>query len=132
MYNINLGIDYGLTRIGIARSDPAGKYAIPLDFIKNDKNAVATLKQLIEEYEVSKLFVGAPVKLDGVKSKMQIKAERFIEQLGFDGPIVYIDERFSSVESNKILIDQGLNPKQSRKKVDGLAASIILEQGLAL
>ena len=129
-----MGIDYGQNRIGIAISDELQLFATPYQTLTNlNKEAIFTqLRQIIEKEQISKIVVGLPYFLDGTPSKQTERILKFIKEIQtcFSLPVETFDERYSSVEANKILIKKGISIRKSKEKIDQIAASIILQNYL--
>ncbi len=121
-----LGIDYGRRRIGLALSDPTLLIASPLVIIENRgiKKTVLQILDIIKKHDVHQIVVGLPLHANGDESEMSREARQFGEvftALGY--PVEFVDERYTSFEAESII---GNNP-QSKKLIDKVAASIILQ-----
>jgi putative Holliday junction resolvase len=131
-----LGIDYGTKRIGLAVSDPDRKIASPLaTYERAGKEADARYFQmLIESEEIGQLVVGLPIHLSGDESVKSAEARAFGKWLNdVTGlPVVFADERFTSVEAESALWSAGLTHKQRKARRDRLAAQIMLQGYLEL
>ena len=129
-----LAIDYGERRIGLAKSDPTGTIASSLDTleVKSIKDALARLTVAIEQYEPNGLVIGYPLHSSGEKSKKCLQIDRFAEKLAaiYDGPIHKVDERYSTTEAVDIIHAHGKKVGQDKKRLDRLAAVIILQRFL--
>ncbi len=124
-----LGIDYGRRRIGLALSDPTLLIASPLVIIENRgiKKTVLQILDLMKKNDVGKIVVGLPLHANGNESKMSQEARQFgsvFTALGYS--VEYIDERYTSYEAEEMI---GNHP-QSKKLIDKVAASIILQMYL--
>lgn len=126
-----LGIDTGTVRIGLAISDPDRKIASPLaTYQRRDSEQDARyFQQLIEDEEISGVVIGLPVHLDGREGKKAQEARGFGQWLGktVGLPIVFWDERFTTVEAESALWDAGLTHKKRKQRRDQLAAQIMLQ-----
>jgi putative Holliday junction resolvase len=130
-------IDYGLKRIGVALSDDRGTVAFPRKFIINENlnNSAAELKDIIIAENVSAVVVGMPIGLSGQQSSLSIETEKFItefkktiENLPIkDIPIIAYDERFSTAQARRSLIDKDVNRKKRKQTIDSVAASFVLQ-----
>jgi putative Holliday junction resolvase len=126
-----LGIDYGTKRIGLAVSDPDRKIASPLStYERADRDADARyFQQVIEEEQIGQLVVGLPIHLSGDESVKSLEARAFGKWLhkvtGL--PVVFADERFSTVEAESALWNAGLTHKKRKARRDRLAAQILLQ-----
>ena len=129
-----LGIDYGQARVGLAICDIDGLVATPLTTLKNDKKLFAELGKIIEEEQISGVFLGKPKHLSGVEGAtaemVASFAQRFLES--FDIPIKYVDERMTSKSAEKSLRNRGKDSREMRGLIDQMAALSILELGIAI
>lgn len=129
-----LGIDYGERRIGIAKSDPTGVIASALTTleVRSNKQALAAIAELIEEYKPSAIAIGWPLMPSGDKGDKCAAVERFITRLRdiYNGPIHKIDERYTSQEAADIVHAHGQRVGRDKKRLDRLAAVIILQRFL--
>jgi putative holliday junction resolvase len=130
-----LSIDPGEKRIGVAISDPLALTAQGLETITftEQEQALERIAALCAEYEVEKLIVGNPLKLDGSRGKAVELAEELAHRLeqrtGLS--VIMVDERLTSGSVEKILISGGTSRKKRRAVRDKLAAALILETYLA-
>ena len=124
-----LAIDFGTVRIGIAISDPLGLTAQAKPYLLNNANTLNELKQYIDTFAITDLVVGMPFHTKGGLTKKSTEVKAFVTQLStiFEGPIHYIDERFSSVAAQKQLSQLGLNQKKQRQLIDSQAAAFFLQ-----
>lgn len=128
-----LGIDYGHVRMGLALTDPmkiiASAYKT-LD-VTSDVNTLKELEEIIKEEDVEKILLGIPMGLSGKKTKKTIEVEEFAEKLKTLGKeIVYWDESFSSVQAHQVLHKMGKKTGNNKKKIDMIAAAIVLQDYL--
>lgn len=129
-----MGLDVGDKTIGIAISDSLlitaqGKTTLA----RSGFDAVARhLGALAEEYEVHQIVVGNPMHMDGKPSRQGDKVMQFAGKLGkvLNLPIVYWDERLTSVAAEEHLAEMGLNWRERKKHVDKIAAMFILQSYL--
>ncbi|MCK4533191.1 Holliday junction resolvase RuvX [bacterium] len=128
-----LGIDYGEKRIGLAVSDPLGIIAQGLKFISAEdffqKKGIEEFKELIEEFKISKIVMGFPLKMDGSIGKKGNEVQSFVERLKkhISLPFVMWDERLTTVTAENILINANLSRRRRKKVVDKMSAAIILQ-----
>ena len=133
-----LAFDYGLRRIGVAVGQDVTASASPLGTVANGADGVdhERIKSLIAEWQPTKLVVGMPSHADGSPGPMTAAVEAFIEELGRYGlPVHTVDERYSSVEAERVLKDarkQGSRGRISKPDIDAAAAVFIAERYLAL
>lgn len=135
MKNRALGLDLGDVRIGVAVSDELGWTARGLTFIKrkNLKSDLAEIQKILDEFgNVDRLIVGMPFNMDGSEGERVKKTREFIEKLkgAFGLPIVEVDERLTTWEAEKVLIDADVSRKKRKDKIDQLAAALILQNYL--
>ena len=129
-----LAIDHGTKRMGIALSDPSGMIALPLEFIPAEPfNAfLDRLKKLIHEKEVEMILVGMPRNMDGSYGPAAAKVREFVAVLKetIAIPIQTWDERLTSAQANRFLIQADVSRKDRKQKVDQAAAAILLQSFL--
>lgn len=124
-----MGIDFGEVRIGIALSDPLQIISQPYRVIPNDDDTISEIKNIIKSEEVRKIILGLPLNLDGEDTKKTLEVREFFEVLksNVDIPVIFWDERYTTVEANEQLKHMGYSIAESRKVIDKVAASIILK-----
>ena len=129
-----LALDHGSKRIGVAVSDETKTIAQPLEYIPAEPFAdfLARLKQLLGEKEVDLLLVGLPRNMDGSYGPAAQKVEAFIAVLktAVTVPIKTWDERLTSAQANRILIQARVRRDKRKEKVDKMAAAILLQSYL--
>jgi putative pre-16S rRNA nuclease len=127
-----LGFDFGEKRIGIASGQSITRSANPLTTLnsKNNKPDWAAIEALIKEWKPDALIVGLPFYLDGSKSEMTERAEKFSRQLEgrFHLPIYTHNEALSSFEAEQFL--QNKKKQHNKPDIDKLAAAIIVQSWL--
>jgi putative Holliday junction resolvase len=129
-----LALDYGTKRIGVAVSDETKTIAQPLEYIPAEPFAdfLARLKQLLAEKEIDLILVGLPRNMDGSCGPAALKVQTFIAALkdAITVPIKTRDERLTSAQANKILIQGNVRRDKRKEKVDKMAAAILLQSYL--
>jgi putative Holliday junction resolvase len=131
-----LGFDFGLARIGIATGEIETGLASPLASLalESDVARFDAISRLIEEWQPVALIVGLPRPLDGEgQHALEPHCRRFANQLHgrFHLPVLFADERLSSIEADSSLRDAGVRHWRVRKKkLDAVAAQLILQQFL--
>jgi putative holliday junction resolvase len=124
------GIDYGSVRIGIAISDPDRTIASPLENYtrRTPEQDAERFWRLAAEERVALFVVGLPLHLDGGESPKSLEARQFGQWLAETTgvPVEFFDERFTSHEAEEILLAADLTRKRRKKRMDMLAAQIIL------
>jgi putative Holliday junction resolvase len=132
-----LGFDFGEKRIGIAVGQRITGTATPLTTLSSkDKPDWNSIEALIKEWQPDTLVVGMPFNMDGSRSEIAEKIDRFCRQLEgrYHLPVAQIDERLSSAEAEhklKLQRQQGRRKKIDKLEIDRLAAAIQLESWLA-
>ena len=130
-----LGLDLGTKTLGVAITDRTNTLVSPLKtiFYSNTNELIKEIKRIVDEYGISVLVLGLPKNMDGSLGFASERSMKFYEELkaNFDLDIELIDERLSTVEAERILIDNADMSRGKRKKViDSVAAMIILENYL--
>lgn len=127
-----LGVDLGTKKVGLAMSDPLNIIASAFDTIdwKGKKAFVNDVNKLIEEYNIGSIIFGLPLTLDGNESKKTLEIRELVEffktQFPEDIMIDFEDEALTSEDAKVILRQMGKKPKDHRKRVDQIAAQLIL------
>lgn len=125
-----LGLDLGTKTLGIAISDRSLTIANPkcvLKFKEQDE-LIEPLKKIIEEENISEIALGLPKNMDnsmGFASKRSLDFKEKLEE-SIDIPITLVDERLSTVEAEKYLLDADMSRKKRKEHIDAVAASVIL------
>lgn len=129
-----LGLDIGRRRIGVAGCDRTGLIATGLTTIYRQSFAQVadTLGKLVQERQVKVLVVGLPLSLDGSEGAQARQVRRLAEGLSkaLDIPVVYVDERFTSLEAEELIRQQGGSPIDDKGLIDRKAAALILQRWL--
>ena len=129
-----LALDVGERRIGVALSDLSQTLATP--YITSHATPVLIffkkLSQIITQEDVCQIVVGLPISLNGQEGPQAQRIRAFIETLMTQVtlPIATCDERYTSAEAERIMIEAGLRPEQRKARIDEVAASIILQDYL--
>ena len=126
-----LGVDYGSKRIGLSVSDPDRKFAFPLaTYERRSTEQDATyFRDLVAEEAIGRIILGLPVHLDGREGQKAAEVRVFgtwlAETTGL--PVVYFDERFTTVEAESALWEAGLSHRKRKDRRDRVAAQILLQ-----
>jgi putative holliday junction resolvase len=124
------GIDYGHVRIGIAISNPERTIASPLENYTrgNIEQDAKRFRRLVAEERIVLFVVGLPLHLDGGESPKSLEARNFGKWLAETTgvPVEFFDERFTSVEAEQALLSADMTRKRRKKRMDMLAAQIML------
>lgn len=138
-----LGIDYGMARIGLALSDELKIIATPWKILaaekKAEKSAILLFQELEKDqkekkYILEAIVIGFPFMMDGKIGFIADEVENFIKEIQklTSVPIIKWDERLSSVQAERSLIEASLSRKRRSKMVDTVSAVIILQSYLEL
>jgi putative Holliday junction resolvase len=126
-----LGVDFGTVRIGLAISDPDRRIASPLATYewKGSEAAARFFSKLVDEEQIGGIVLGMPVHLDGREGEKARQARKFGAQLTTMTmvPVVFWDERFTTVEAEHWLQAAGLTSKRRKARRDQVAAQILLQ-----
>ena len=126
-----LALDLGTKKVGVAVCDELQVTARPLPIIarRSWKELLKKISALIVEFDAVALVLGLPYNFDGSESEMSAEARRLHRNfsLSLAVPVFLQDERATSYEARGNLWERGANLKQTREKIDGEAAAIILD-----
>lgn len=131
-----LGIDLGSKTIGLAMSDQTCTIASPFKTIFFDNedylSTIDEIKQITKDYEIQKIILGLPKNMNntlGERAQITMQYKKILED-NLNISVILFDERLTSVISNSILIEADMSRKKRKKKVDSIAAQIILQDYL--
>jgi len=126
-----MGLDVGDKTIGVALSDPMFLIANPLETIKREKASldIKRLVEIIDEYDVETIVVGLPKNMNNSIGPQSMKVMSFVDLLKkqTDKEIIYQDERMTTIQSERVLIDMDVRRENRKKHIDKIAASFILQ-----
>lgn len=129
-----LALDHGTKRIGVAVSDEMKMISSPLEYIPAEPFAefLARLKAIIREKEVELIVLGMPRNMDGSYGPAALKVQEFAAVLkdAITVPIKTLDERLTTVQAQRFLIQGGVRRDKRKEKVDKTAAAILLQSYL--
>jgi len=129
-----LGLDIGSKRIGVAVSDPLGITAQGLLTLEKGKDTdlIKNLRDIILKEEIKEIVVGLPLNMNGSYGPQAKSAISFADNLKdkFDMPVKLWDERMSTMEVERIMIEADVSRAKRKKKIDKLAAQVILQSYL--
>jgi putative Holliday junction resolvase len=129
-----LALDHGTKRIGVAVSDETKTIAQPLEYIPAEPLAdfLARLKKLLIENEIDLVLIGLPRNMDSSYGPAAQKVEAFVAVLrnAITVPIKTWDERLTSSQANRVLIQGKVRRGQRKERVDKMAAAILLQSYL--
>jgi len=126
-----LGIDVGTKTLGLAISDDAGRIAFPLTVIRRAgiRRDLEQLAEWLEGREVTDAVVGLPLNLDGTPGKMCPEADFVAQAVAerFGLAIHRQDERMTTVDAERTMIEADVSRRRRRQVVDKIAAALILQ-----
>lgn len=129
-----MGLDYGSKTVGIAISDPLGITAQGIEIIRRKsenklRQTLARIEELTAQYQVEKLVLGFPKHMNNDIGERALKSLEFQEMLkkrtGLE--VVMWDERLTTVEADRTLIEANVRRENRKQYVDQLAAVFILQ-----
>lgn len=128
-----IGIDFGMSKVGLAISDPSKIISMPLKVLryKNPKNLIEDLQVIATENNVDTFVVGYPLNMNNEKNEMTSLVDNFKDELIDLGFKVFLqDERLSSESAKKIMREQNIKTGNNKEKIDLIASTIILQSFL--
>ena len=132
-----MGLDVGSKTVGVAISDPLGFTAQGVEIIKINEEAKEfgfdRLGELVKEYQVDKFVVGLPKNMNNTEGPRVEASKAYGDKIKeiFNLPVDYQDERLTTVQAERMLVEQANTSRAKRKKViDKLAAVMILQNYL--
>ena len=128
-----LGLDLGTRTLGIAISDATHLVATPVKVLRFSdsmyEDTIEPLKEIIDSEKISKIILGLPKNMNntiGDRANTTLEYKKMLED-NFNLPVIMQDERLSTVAAHNYMLEADLSRKKRKAKVDGLAASIILQ-----
>lgn len=129
-----LALDYGTKRIGVAISDELKLIAQPLEFIPAEPFAefLKRFVEIIRDKEVATVVIGLPRNMDGSYGPAAAKVREFVAALcsAVTTPIQTWDERLTTAQAQRVLIEGGVRRQDRKQRVDKTAAAILLQSYL--
>ena len=132
-----MGLDVGSKTVGVAISDPLGFTAQGLEIIPINENkgefGLERLAELVKDYKVQKFVIGLPKNMNNTSGPRVEASQAYGDKLKerFDLPVDYQDERLTTVQAERLLVEEADISRGKRKKViDKLAAQLILQNYL--
>ncbi len=129
---VRLGVDPGDARIGVARCDPSGMLATPVETVRRGNGDLRRIQRILLAEEAVEVVVGLPRSLSGSEGPAALKTREFAARLArrvAPVPVRLVDERLTTVTAEAMLRDQRKGAKR-RAVVDQVAAVVILQQAL--
>jgi putative Holliday junction resolvase len=132
-----MGLDYGSKTVGVAISDELMITAQPVMTIERKsenklRKTLAKIEELIDEYKVSFVVLGYPKNMDNSEGERVVATKEFAEHLerrtGLE--VILQDERLTTIESERILMEAGVRREHRKEYVDKMAAAVILQSYL--
>jgi len=129
-------VDVGSVRVGVARSDPSGMLATPVETVPRDvagRSDLARIAEIVTECEALEVIVGLPRGLSGYEGAAARAARKYAVDVArrvSPVPVRVVDERLSTVTATRSLRDAGLKGRRHRPVVDQAAAVVILQSAL--
>ena len=129
-----MGLDYGSKTVGVAISDPLGITAQGIETIERKeenklRKTLARIEELVKEYEVEKIVLGFPKNMNntiGERAEKSLELKAMLERrIGI--PVILWDERLTTVEAERTLIESNVRRENRKKYVDKIAAVFILQ-----
>ena|SRR3989338_9233896 len=129
-----LALDVGERRIGVALSDPLGITAQRLTVLERKDRAqdIEAILRLVKQHKVEELVVGLPLTMRGEKGAQAQKVLAFAQELRrqVGVPVELLDERLTTVQGTRALIETGTSRRARKQVIDQVAAQLILQQFL--
>ena len=132
-----IGLDYGSRTVGVAVSDPLLVTAQAVETItRNEENklrkTLARIEELCREYEADRIVLGYPKNMNNTVGDRASKSEEFREMLvrRCNIPVILWDERLTTVEAQRVLMESGVRRENRKQVIDKIAAVFILQSYL--
>ena len=129
-----LGVDLGDKRVGLAVSDALEITAHGLETLlrQNKKQLIGDLKAVCEREKASEVVIGLPINMNGTEGPKAKEARDFVAELqaSLEVPVRAWDERLSSRQADRLMVEEGLSRKKQKEHSDRLAATLILQSYL--
>ncbi|MFC4060394.1 Holliday junction resolvase RuvX [Planomonospora corallina] len=132
-HGTRLGVDVGSVRIGVARSDPSGLLATPVETVRRGRGDLDRIAEIAAECEAVEVVVGLPTSLSGREGQAAALAREFAGRLAArltPVPVRLFDERLTTVTAQQGLRASGVKAKNQRGVVDQAAAIVLLQAAL--
>ena len=132
-----MGLDYGAKTVGVAISDEMLLTAQPIETIRRERPAklrqtLARIESLMKDYDIDKVVIGLPKKLNNEEGDRCEKTREFGEMVerrsGLE--VIYQDERLTTVQADNVLAEGGVRKENRKQYIDKMAPSLILQSYL--
>ena len=129
-----MGLDYGSKTVGVAVSDPLGLTAQGVETVwRKQENklrqTMARIEELISEYQVERIVLGYPKNMNNTVGERAVKSlevkEKLEKRTGL--PVVMWDERLTTAEAERTLMETGVRRENRKQFLDQMAAVLILQ-----
>lgn len=133
---VRVGVDVGTVRVGLARSDPDGLLATPVETVPRDPEGISDVERIATEvgdFHALEVLIGLPRNLRGHEGTAAQAARSYAEAVARrvrPVPVRLVDERLSTVTAARALRDAGVRGRRHRPVVDQVAAVVILQSAL--
>jgi len=133
---VRVGVDVGTVRVGVARSDPSGILATPVETVRRDPARRSDLDRIVEivaECEAIEIVVGLPTGLSGREGDAAAGARKYAVDIArrvAPVSVRVVDERLTTVTAHRSLREAGVKGRRHRPVVDQVAAVVILQSAL--
>ena len=130
---MRLAVDVGSVRVGVARSDPSGMLASPLEVVPHGRGDLDRLAELVAGHEALEVIVGLPTTLAGREGPAAAAAREVASALAAriaPVPVRLVDERFTTTTAHAVLRQGGKDSRARRQVVDQAAAAVLLQAAL--
>ena len=129
-----MAVDFGERRVGVAVTDPEGRFAHPLTTLErsSDRQVLDRLVELALQEGIESWVVGEPRRLDGTAGDAAERVRRFATKLEERSglPVRLVDESLTSREAERRLREAGVDLRRHPERIDQVAAQILLEEAL--
>ena len=132
-----LGLDVGSKTVGVAESDPLGWTAQGIEIIPIDEEAevfgLERVAELVQARQVAGFVVGLPKNMPTTERPRVVAARRYgaMSEAKFNLPVDYQDERLTTVQAHRMLVEEAdISRRKQKQVIDELAASLILQNYL--
>ena len=129
-----LAVDLGTVRVGLALSDPLGITGQPMGFLlrRSLRDTLEPILEVIRVNDVATVVVGFPLLMSGIAGERAEDAQAFAEKLRAEGvcSVVLWDERLTTVQAERALLEGNVSRRNRKKVVDAAAAALMLQSWL--
>jgi putative Holliday junction resolvase len=131
-----LGLDVGTRTIGVAVSDPLGIFAQPVTTVQRTGRKADTeeVMVIVRDREVGTIVIGLPIRQDGTEGdsaaearRMAAAIEKALAEENLEVPVLLEDERYTTAQAERALIQSGVRRKKRKQVIDQAAAILILQ-----